>query len=93
MKLLQKICDFFINLFSRKREEVPLYIGVRYIVNQIEVMIDTLEKYRFSSAIISLNNVGEDEIEKIRKELDKRDKIEYEICTEESIVYLKIYGK
>ena len=72
MKLLKKIANFFRALFSPKREEGSPHKKVGYIVDQLKIVIDTVESYKLTYATVEMNISSNEDIEEIKKELDKR---------------------
>lgn len=89
MKLLKRIANFFRALFSPREEGSP-HRKVGYIADQLEIILNTVENYRLTE--VGINIVcTEDEIEEIKRELDKREYITYEIDEKKRII--KFYYK
>lgn len=90
MKLLKRIANFFRALFSPREEGSP-HRKVWYIADQLKIVVDTVENYKLTHIDISLNMISKEEIEEIKKELDKREYITYEIDEKKRII--KFYYK
>lgn len=90
MKLLKRIANFFRALFSLREEGSP-HRKVGYIADQLKIVVDTVENYKLTHIDISLNMISKEEIEEIKKELDKREYITYEIDEKKRII--KFYYK
>lgn len=88
MKLLKKIANFFRALFSPKREEGSPHKKVGYIVDQLKIVIDTVESYKLTYATVEMNISSNEDIEEIKKELDKRKELNYSIDENKKIIKL-----
>lgn len=87
MKLLKRIVNFFRALFSPREEGSP-HKKVGYIVDQLKIVVDTVENYKLTYAIVNIDTFSQEEIEEIKKELDKRKYISYVIDEEKRTVKL-----
>ena len=90
MKLLKKVVNFFKALLSPREEGSP-YRKVGYIADQLKIVVDTVENYKLTHTDISLNMLSKEDIEEIKKELDKREYITYEIDEKKRVI--KLYYK
>lgn len=86
MKLLKRIANFFRALFSPREEGSP-HRKVGYIADQLEIILNTVENYRLTE--VGINIVcTEDEVEEIKRELDKRENLTYSIVEEKGKIQI-----
>lgn len=86
MKILKKIVSFFKALFSHEREEGSPYKKVAYIADQLKIVVDTIENYKLTYATISIDISSQEDIERIKKELDNRKNLTYSIDEDNKII-------
>lgn len=87
MQLLKRIINFFRALVSPREEGSP-HKKVAYITEQLDIVVDTIENYKLTYATISINITSQEEMEKIREELDKRKSLSYSIDEDKKIIKL-----
>lgn len=95
MKLLKRIASFFRAFFSQRREEGSPHKKVGYIVDQLKIVVETVESYKLSYVMVSMGISSQEEMEEIKKELDRRENLTYSMVEEEKRVklYLILRGE
>lgn len=93
MKLLKKIASLFRALFSHRREEGSSNKKVGYIADQLKIVVETVKSYKLSYAMVSIDISSQEEIDEIKKELDRRENLTYSIVEEEKEVKLYLILK